>query len=176
MADRPIVLGVATYGSKEAAVADLRTVSGPDRQPTIDLLSVAVLVKGLDGRLHLDHHETTAASPAWGGALVGGALAVVATPLAIAPLSDIATQDKSWAGVGGIVGFFWHNVPKSRLLQMSDLLESGQAALVVVAFDQSATQIEALLQGAIEAIVAETDGGDIEHAYQEALALEQRPS
>jgi hypothetical protein len=176
LADRPIVIGVATYGSKDAAVADLRAVSGTDRQETLDHISVAVLVKGLDGKLHLEHHETTVDNPAWGGALVGGALAVVATPLAIAPLSDIAVQDKTWAGVGGIVGFFWHNVPKGRLLQMSDLLESGQAALVVVALDQSATQIEALLQGAIKAIVAETDGGDIEHAYQEALAREQRPS
>ena len=130
----------------------------------------------LDGKLHLDHHETTAASPAWGGALVGGALAVVATPLAIAPLSDIATQDTTWAGVGGIVGFFWHNIPKGQLLRMSDLLESGQAALVVVALDQSATTIEALLRNATEAIVAETDGGDIEMAYEEALAREQRPS
>ena len=30
---------------------------------------------------------------AWGGALIGGALAVVAAPLAIAPLSVVATQD-----------------------------------------------------------------------------------
>ena len=172
LADRPIVLGVATYASKDAAVADLRAVSGTDRQETLDHLAIALLVKGLDGELHLDQHETTAAHPAWGDALVVGALAVVAAPLAIVPLSDIATQDKTLAGVGGIVGFFWHNVPKGRLLQMSDLLESGQAGLVVVALDQSATQIEARLHRATEAIVVETDGGDIEEAYHEALTQE----
>ena len=157
-------------------MADLRAVSGTDRQETLDHVAVAVLVKGLDGKLHLDHHETTAANPAWGGALVGGALAVVAAPLAIAPLSDVATQDKTWAGVGGIVGYFWHNIPKGQLLQMSDLLESGQAALVVVALDHIGDTDRSAAAHAIEAIVAETDGGDIEHAYQEAMAREQPPS
>ena len=138
MADRPTVLGVATYPDTGSAVADLRAVSGIDRR-TVDHVAAAVLVKGLDGKLHLDRHDTTAADLAWGGALVGGALAVVAAPLAIAPLSDVATQDATWAGVGGIVGYFWHNIPKGQLLRMSDLLESGQAALVVVALDHTAT-------------------------------------
>ena len=48
-------------------------------------------------------------------------------------------KDTTWAGVGGIVGYFWHNIPKRQLQRMSDLLESGQAALVVVALDHSAT-------------------------------------
>ena len=91
-------------------------------------------------------------------------------------MSVVATQDGTWAGVGGIVGYFWHNIPKGQLLRMSDLLESGQAALVVVAVDHTATDIEALLQNATETIVAETDGGDIEQAYEEALAREQQPS
>ena len=53
---------------------------------------------------------------------------------------------------------------------MSDLLESGQAALVVVAVDHQGPDIEALLQNATETIVTETDGGDVEQAYEEALA------
>ena len=139
MADRPIVLGVATYASGATAVADLRAVSGTDRQETLDHLSVAVLVKDIDGKFHLEHHDTTAAELEWGGALVGGALAVVAAPLAIAPLSVAATRNTTWAGAGGIVGYFWHNIPKGQLLRMSDLAESGQAALVVVVLDHTAT-------------------------------------
>ena len=111
-----------------------------------------------------------------GGALVGGALAVVAAPLAIAPLSVAATQDTTWAGVGGIVGYFWHNIPKGQLLRMSDLLESGQAALVVVVLDRTATEIEALLTHATESVVAETDGGDIAVAFEEAIGREQQTS
>ena len=134
-------------------------------------------MKGVDGKLHLDHHETTAASPAWGGALVGGALAVVAAPLAIAPLSDVATQDTTWAGVGGIVGYFWHNIPKGQLLRMSDLLESGQAALVVVALDHIGdTDRSAAAATPPRRSSPRPTAATSSMAYQEALAREQRPS
>ena len=109
-----------------------------------------MLVKAIDGKLRVDRHDTTARDRAWGGALVGGALAVVAAPLAIEPLSVVATQDGTWAGVGGIVGHFWNNIPKGQLLRMSDLLESGQAALVVVASINRDRTIEALLQNATD--------------------------
>ena len=121
----------------------MRTVS---TTANVDHVAAAILVKGGDGKLHLDHHDTTAADLEWGGALVGGALAVVAAPLAIAPLSVAATRNTTWAGAGGIVGYFWHNIPKGQLLRMSDLAESGQAALVVVVLDHTATDIEALLR------------------------------
>ena len=59
---------------------------------------------------------------------------------------------------------------------MTDLLESGQAAVVIVAINHSGSDIEALLQNATATIVTETDGGDIEQAYQEALERDQQSS
>jgi hypothetical protein len=157
-------------------MADFRTVLRLHHDGERDHVAAAILVKGIDGKLHLDHHDTTAAHLDWGGALVGGALAVVAAPLAIAPLSVAAAQDTTWTGVGGIVGYFWHNIPKGQLLRMSDLLESGQASLVVVVLDHPATEIEALFGNATKALVAETDGGDIELAYQQARSPSPQPS
>jgi hypothetical protein len=174
MADRPTVLGVATYSDKHAAMADFRAVWAVHQEGERGLVAAAVLAKGIDGKLHLDLHDTTTTRRAWGGALVGGALAVVATPLAIAPLSVAATEDGTWAGVGGIVGHFWNNIPKHQLVRMSDLLESGQAALVVVAVDHPEAGIEALMHHATERIVTETDGGDVELAYDDALAQERQ--
>jgi uncharacterized membrane protein len=176
MADKPTVLAVASYPDKADAEADFRAVWGIHHEEEFGHVAAAVLVKGIDGELHIDRHETTATHVAWGGALIGGALAVVATPLAIAPLSVVATKDGTCAGIGGIVGHFWHHIPKSQLLRMSDLLESGQAALVVVAVDHTGTDIEALLQNASATIVTETDGGDIEQAYEEAIAQAQLSS
>ena len=112
--------------------------SGRVHQPgAFDLVAAAVLVKGIDGKLQVDRYDTTATHRSWGCALLGSALAVVAAPLAVVPLSGVATQDGTWAGVGGIVEHFWHNIPKGQLLRMSDLLESGQAALVVVVIDHT---------------------------------------
>jgi uncharacterized membrane protein len=176
MADRPTVLGVATYPDEVAAEADFRAVWRIHHEGELDHVAAAVLLKGIDGKLHIHRHDTTATHLAWGGALVAGALAVVAAPLATVPLSCVATQDGTWAGVGGIVGHFWHNIPKSQLLRMSDLLESGQAALVVVAVGHTRTDIEAVLHNATATIVTETDGGDIEHAYEEARAQALSPS
>ena len=136
-------------------------------------MAAAVLVKGIDGKLRVDRDDTTAPDLSWCGALIGGALAVVAAPLAVAPLSVVASQDGSWAGIGGVVEYFWHHIPKSQLLQMSDLIESGQAAVVIVAVDHRGSDIEALLRNATETVVTETDGGDLEQAYHEALAADQ---
>ena len=140
-------------------------------------MAAAVLVKGIDGKLQVDRHDTTATHRSWGGALVGGALAVVAAPLAVVPLSEVATQDGTWAGVGGIVGHFWHNIPKGQLLRMSDLLESGQAALVIVAVDHTGNDIEALLQNA----TADDRHRDRQRRHRAGLrggvcAREQQPS
>jgi hypothetical protein len=176
MAERPTVLAVATYPDKSAAEADFRALWGGHREGDIDHVAAAVLEKGKDGKLHLDRHDSTAKDVAWGGALVGSALAVVAAPLAIVPLSVVTTQGVTWAGVFGIVGHFWHNIPKSQLLRMSELLESGQAALVIVAVDHTETDIAALLQNATESIVIETDGADIEQAYEEARLQPQSPA
>ena len=173
MADRPTVLGVATYPDRDSAVADFRTLLRVDHEGKPDHVAAAMLEKGIDGKLHMDRQDTTAAHLAWSRALVAGALAVVAAPLAIAPLSEAATQ-ATWAGVSGIVGHFWHHIPKGQLLRMSDLLESGQAALVIVAVDHTADDIRALLRNATQMIVAETDSGDIEQAYEEALAHAQQ--
>ena len=175
LADRPTVLGVASYAETDAAMADFRSMLRLHRDGDGDHVAAAILAKGIDGKLHLDHHDTTAAHLEWGHALVGGALAVVVAPLAIAPLSVAATEDTSWAGVGGIVEYFWHNFPKGQLLRMSDLSESGQAALVVVVLGHTASDIEALLDFATEAIVAETDGGDIELAFQLAMSPVHQP-
>jgi hypothetical protein len=176
MAEKPTVLAVATYPDKAAAIADFEELWRLHHEGDVDHVAVAVLEKGIDGKLRIDRQDTTAKDLAWGRALVGGALVVVAAPLAIVPLSVVTTQGATWAGVGGIVGHFWHNVPKGELRRMSDLLELGQAALVIVAVDHPGTDIEALLRNATEAIVTEADGGDIEQAYEEALAPLPPPS
>ena len=47
-------------------------------------------------------------------------------------------------GVGAIADRFWNNLSKDQLRRMSELMEASQAALVVVAADQS----DEMIQGA----------------------------
>ena len=80
--DAPIALAVATYSDPATAVSDFATVMAADKQGAVDHVAVAVLTKGLDGSVEVERHDSTAKHLAWGGALVGGALCVVAPPLA----------------------------------------------------------------------------------------------
>ena len=176
MAERPTVLGVASYADRDAAVADLGAVMATHPGGELNFAAAALLVKGIDGRLQVDCHDATATHRTWGRSLVGSALAVVAAPLAFVPFGDVAAQDANLVGIGDIVGHFWNNIPKRQLLRMSDLLESRQAALVVVAVGHTAADVEALLPNAAATIVDETDGGDIERAYAEALGRDEHPS
>ncbi len=137
-------------------------------------VAAAVLVKGIDGKLRRGPRTTRRRLDlSWGGALIGGALAVVAAPLAIAPLSVVATQDGTWAGVGGIVGHFWHNIPKSPTApdERPDRVGPSRRG------DRGGRSPRIRHRGPVAErhrdVVTETDGGDLEQAYHEALAADQ---
>ena len=55
-------------------------------------------------------------------------------------------------------------VPKNELRQMSELLEAGQAALVVVTADEAQQTVAARLSGATALVVAMTVA-DLDRAY-----------
>lgn len=161
----PLVLGVATYASRDGADKDFDNVWGARHQGQYDHTAVAVLSKDEHGDLDVDRHDSSAKHLAWGGALLGGALAVVAPPVGVSMLAAGGTL----AGAGGIVGHFHHNIPKDTVRQMGDVLETGQSGLVVVAVNHKGNDIEPLLENAETKIVIDTVKGDLEGAYEEAL-------
>ena len=65
--------------------------------------------------------------------MLGGVLTVVSAPLGIVFLGPLAATTAVWAGAGGLVGHFWKNIPKDEVRRMGDLLEEGDAGLVIVA-------------------------------------------
>jgi hypothetical protein len=75
----------------------------------------------------------------------------------------------AWAGVGAIVAHFWNNIPKAELRHMSDLLESTQAVLVVVAFDLDHDEIKPLLANSSTSIVSDVSAADLEAEFRNAV-------
>ena len=105
-----------------------------------------------------------------GGALIGGALFVVAPPLAPAALGlGGGASAAGLAGAGGIAGHFWHNIPKDTLREMSDTLEAGDSGLVIVAVNPQGSDLEGLLSGAQKVVIDATTKGDLEGAYDDAV-------
>ncbi len=144
MGDHEVVLTVAAYASEAAAEQDFDAVgrardSGPHHH-----VAAAVLMKGADGALTIHRSDGLAANVAWGGALLGAALAVIAAPVGILFLQPVATTSTEWARVAALVDHFWRNVPQETLHRMSNMLESSPAGLVIVAVDQTTEDIGVL--------------------------------
>jgi len=168
--DTPITLAVATYTDRGTAVNDFHRVMDAKSAGEFDHVAVAVLTKDRDGHVEIERHDSTAKHLAWGGAIIGGALFVLAPPLAPAALGlGGGASAAGLAGAGGIAGHFWHNVPKETTRQMSDVLESGDSGLVVVAVNPSGNGITPLLSGAQKTVIDETTKGDLEAAYNDAI-------
>lgn len=168
MSDKPITVAVATYADEAAAEQDYDAIRGMKHQGQIDHLAIAIVVKDDDGELQIERHDTSAKHLAWGGGVLGAALTIVSAPLGIVFLGPLAVATAAWAGVGGLVGHFWKNIPKDLARRMGDLLESGDAGLVIVAVNPQGADIGALLANAVDKAVAD-DVEDPEGALEEAF-------
>jgi len=171
MGEQAIVVAAATYASRATAAENLRALCGEPSRGPVGRRAAAVVEKGADGRLTIDRYASTTSRVGPDDLLLGAALVVLAAPVGIAFLVPVAATGSAWAGVAALVGHIWHDIPKSELRRMSDLLEAGQAALVVVAVDQQADDIRAALTGATIALV--TDGLTVDLEAEIAQAIDE---
>jgi uncharacterized membrane protein len=161
----PVVLAAAKYKTREDAEHGFKTVWGAKHEGEFDHMSLAVLTKDANGQLQEERHDSTTKHLAWGGIILGAALTVVAPPVGVGMLAGAGVV----GGAGAWVGHFWHQIPKKDLMEISDLLESGQSAIVVVAVNHKKTDITPLLKDAEKSVVIETRAGDIDTEFDKAL-------
>lgn len=152
----PITLAAARYQNRELAVEDYERVWSARKHDQFDHMAVAVLSKDANGKLDIDRHDSSTKHLAW----VGAAAAVLVPGVGIA----------AGAGVGAITGHFWHNIPKDAVREAGELLESGDAGLIVVAVNKQGTDIAPLLALAEKTSVMETVAGDLQADLDKELA------
>ena len=169
----PLVLAAARYGSRDDAVEAFKIVWGARHQGEFDHMDVAVLTKDAAGDLQVERHDSTAKHFAWGGALLGAALVLVAPAAGIAA---VAAGGAAGAGAGGIVGHFWHTISKEKVREVSDLLDSGESGLLIIAVNHKGTDIAPLLENAEKKTVIETKAGDLDAAFEDGLKKAQASS
>ncbi|MGA9278557.1 hypothetical protein [Ilumatobacter sp.] len=148
MSNKPTTVAVATYATKAAADSDYEAIRSVKSGGQLDHLAVAVVTKGKDGKLDIDRHDSTAKHLAWGGGILGAAATVVFAPLGLVFLGPLVTNTAVYAGAGGLVGHFWHNIPKDDVHKMGELLASGEYGVIVVAVNPAGTDVGALLANA----------------------------
>ena len=155
MGDQPVILAVASYASRAAAHTDFEALW---RLPSVtsNYLTAALVEKGTSGELEINCHRNSAADRGRGVAILGGALTTVADPVGIAYLAAGLSSHAEWIGAAAIVGRFWHQVPRDKLRNMSNLLEAGQAGLAVVAVAHTNQEVVTCLSGATTAVLSES--------------------
>jgi uncharacterized membrane protein len=157
----------AAYDLRAEALGAFDVIWEAQKEGGFEHLAVAVLSKGANGRLELERHDSSAKHRAWGGAMLGGVLTLVAPPVGAAAM---AAGAGAGAGAGGLVSHFRHTLPKDDVREISNLLEVGESGLIVVAVNPQGTDIAPLLGGASRSKIIETKAGDFDRIFADEVA------
>jgi uncharacterized membrane protein len=130
-----VFLFIGTYPDKESARLDYDVVKDLHLVGAVGTYDAAVVTKSESGKIHVNKDETTTRHLAWGGIAVGALVGILFPP------SIIATAAVGGA-VGGVSGHLWKGMSRSDVKELGDLIDNGEAALIVIG--------ESTLQDAIE--------------------------
>jgi uncharacterized membrane protein len=130
-----VFIYIGTYGSEVDARTDYDLVKGLHSQGAVGTYDAAVITKDGDGKVHVNKDETSTRHGAWGGAGVGALVGILFPP------SIIGTAIVG-AAIGGVSGHLWKGMSRADVKEFGDMIDSGEAALVIV----GETKIEAYLE------------------------------
>jgi hypothetical protein len=153
----PISLVVGSYRDLDGAARDFRTVWSTRADGDFHHTSVAVLGRDADDELQVELSDSTAKYLVWGGALMGGAVFVLA-PAAGVKLLTVS----GLSGAGAIMSHLRLNAPPGALLEATRLLQASATALVVVAVNRRGPEMTALLHNALATSSVDLVWGDLE--------------
>ena len=125
MADKDVFLFVGAYKSEDDARADFDAVKALHAEGVIGTYDIALVTKDDRDRVHVKKHEKPTEHGVWTGVAVGALVGILFPP------SIIATAAVGGA-TGGLVGHFWRGMSRSDVKDLGEMIDSGQAALVVV--------------------------------------------
>ncbi|HTZ65118.1 MAG TPA: DUF1269 domain-containing protein [Solirubrobacteraceae bacterium] len=169
MSDRPVFLYAATYGDRQDAFADYETLLDLHAEKLVGTYDVALVTKDPDGKVHVEKHEKPTQHGAWGGIAVGALVGVLFPP-------SIVGAAAVGGIVGGVGGHLRKGISRGDAKELGELLEGGEAALVVIGESRIEEQVEKALTHAIKAVEKEIDADsaelkrELEAAAKEATA------
>jgi uncharacterized membrane protein len=150
MSDRPVFIYAATYADHAGAEADYDALLELHAAKLVGTYDVALVTKDADGKVHVKKHEKPTQHGAWGGIAVGAVVGVVAAP-AIIPAALVGGV------IGGLGGHFKKGISRGDAKELGDLIESGQATLLVIGESRIEEQLDKLLTRAEKSIEKEVD-------------------
>jgi uncharacterized membrane protein len=125
----------------------------------------AVITKDRAGKVHVNKDEMATRHGAWGGAAVGAVIGILFPP-AIIGTAIVG------AAVGGVSGHLWRGMSRADVKEFGDIIDSGQAALVIVGESTIESAIKKAQLKADKQVAKElgVSAKDVDKAVQEAAA------
>jgi uncharacterized membrane protein len=154
---------IGTYPDEATARGDYDAIKDLHFAGAIGTYDAAVVTKDAKGKVHVNKDETATRHGAWGGAAAGALVGI------LFPVGVIGAA-AAGAAVGGVSGHLWRGLSRSDVKEFGDLIDAGQAALVVVG---ESTLLDALDKAELHAekqVTKDLDvsGSDIDAAVKDA--------
>ncbi len=158
-----IFIYVGTYPSEAAARADYQVVKDLHAAGAVGTYDASVVTKDDAGKVHVNKDEMATRHGAWGGAAVGALVGILFPPSIIAGAAV-------GAAVGGVGGHLWRGMSRSDVKEFGDIIDDGQAALVIVGESKIEEAIDKAALKAEKHVAKELDVSpkDVDKAVQEA--------
>jgi uncharacterized membrane protein len=158
-----VFIYIGTYASEVDARADYDVVKDLHALGAVGTYDAAVVTKDDKGKVHVNKDETTTRHGAWGGAGVGALVGILFPPSVIG--SAIVG-----AAVGGVGGHLWKGMSRADVKEFGEVIDAGEAALVIVGETTIEAYIEKAELKAKKRIAKELsiDKKDVDKAVQEA--------
>jgi uncharacterized membrane protein len=158
-----VFIYIGTYPDEAAARADYDVVKDLHAAGAVGTYDASVVTKDDSGKVHVNKDEMATRHGAWGGAAVG-ALVGILFPPAIIGTAVVG------AAVGGVGGHLWRGMSRSDVKEFGDLIDSRQAALVIVGESKLQEAVEKAELKAEKHVAKELDVSprDVDRAVQEA--------
>jgi uncharacterized membrane protein len=150
MADRPVFLYAAAYASAADARLDYEVLLDAHAVGLVGTYDAAVIERSADGKVHVHKREKPTQHGAWTGAAVGALVGAVFPPAIIG--SAVVG-----AAAGGTIGHFRKGMSRSELKEIGELLDGGEAALIVIGESKVREELEKELRRATRISERELD-------------------
>jgi len=158
-----VFIYVGTYPSQAAAEADYDVVKDLHAAGAVGTYDAAVVTKDDNGKVHEHKHEMATRHGGWGGAAVGALIGCLFPPA-------IIVTTAAGAAVGAVSGHLWRGMSRKDCKELGELIDDGQAALVIVGESTIEQAVDKAALKAEKQVAKELDvkPRDIDKAIREA--------
>jgi uncharacterized membrane protein len=162
---KPMFFFTGVYETAARAEGDYDAIKRLHDAGQLGSYDAAVLTKTESGDIRINKDEKPVKHGGWVG-LAAGAGASILFPFM---LPGIVAAGAAGAGFGAWFGHLAHGMSRAEAKEMAELLDSGQAALIVVGIDRDAARLEAATSASLRHVTKHLEGSDFDEAERAAV-------